>query len=252
MRLPDKVAIVTGGASGIGRGTCLRLAEEGAHVAVFDTDLEGAQHVAEEIARCGGTARAFKVDVSNTDQVEAAVNEAISALGAVDILVNNAGMSSTSTVVRTTDELWDRMHEVNLKGTFLCCRALAPHMKKRRYGKIINIASILAGAGSAYYAHYSSTKAGVVGFTRGLAMELGPYDINVNVVGPGVIETPMLERDTTPELRQRTQERVALRRLGTPLDIANAVLFLASDEASYVTGQCLYVCGGLSAGSGLG
>lgn len=252
MRLPDKVAIVTGGASGIGRGTCLRLAEEGAHVAVFDTDLEGAQHVAEEIARSGGTARAFKVDVSNTDQVEAAVNEAISALGAVDILVNNAGMSSTSTVVRTTDELWDRMHEVNLKGTFLCCRALAPHMKKRRYGKIINIASILAGAGSAYYAHYSSTKAGVVGFTRGLAMELGPYDINVNVVGPGVIETPMLERDTTPELRQRTQERVALRRLGTPLDIANAVLFLASDEASYVTGQCLYVCGGLSAGSGLG
>jgi len=252
MRLPDKVAIVTGGASGIGRGTCLRLAEEGAHVAAFDTDLEGAQNVADEIARAGGTARAFKVDVSNTDQVEAAVKEAISALGAIDILVNNAGMSSTSTVVRTTDELWDRMHEVNLKGTFLCCRALAPHMKKRRYGKIINIASILAGAGSAYYAHYSSTKAGVVGFTRGLAMELGPYDINVNVVGPGVIETPMLDRDTTPELRQRTRERVALRRLGTPLDIANAVLFLASDEASYITGQCLYVCGGLSAGSGLG
>jgi 3-oxoacyl-[acyl-carrier protein] reductase len=150
-----------------------------------------------------------------------------------------------------TEDIWDRVHTVNLKGVFLCCRAVIPHMKERKYGKIINIASILALRGGTYYAHYGASKAGVVGFTQGLAVELGPRNINVNAVGPGVIDTPMADHDVAPEVRQRLQKRIPLRRIGVPEDIANAVLFLASDEASYITGQCLYVCGGLSADAGL-
>ena len=150
-----------------------------------------------------------------------------------------------------TDEIWDRTLDVNLKGVFLCCRAVIPGMKERKYGKIVNISSVLALRGSAYYAHYGATKAGVVAFTQGLAVELGPHNINVNAIGPGVIDTPMAAHDVAPELRQRLQKRIPLRRIGAPRDIANAVLFLVSDEASYITGQCLYVCGGLSAEAGL-
>ena len=251
MRIKDRVAIVTGGAMGIGQGICIRLAEEGARVAIFDVNLEEAQKTAQVIDKAGGTALALKVDITRAAEVEAAVKKVISTLGKVDILINNAGISLTSKVANMTEEVWDRVNEVNLKAVFLCCRAVIPHMKERRYGKIINISSILALRGSAYYAHYSATKAGVVGFTQSLAVELGPHNINVNAIGPGVIDTPMAEQDVAPELRQRLQKRIPMRRIGVPRDIANAVLFLASDEASYITGQCLYVCGGLSADAGL-
>ena len=228
-RIDGKVAIVTGGAQGIGLGVCLRLAKEGAKVAIFDVNPDEARKTAEEIDRSGGASLAIKVD----------------------ILVNNAGISLVSKVADMTEDIWDRVHDVNLKGVFLCCRAVTSHMKERKYGKIINMASILALRGSSYYAHYGASKAGVVGFTRGLAVELGPHNINVNAVGPGVIDTPMADHDVGPEVRQRLQKRIPLRRIGVPDDIANAVLFLASDEASYITGQCLYVCGGLSADAGL-
>jgi 3-oxoacyl-[acyl-carrier protein] reductase len=250
-RIDGKVAIVTGGAQGIGLGVCLRLAKEGAKVAIFDVNPDEARKTAEEIDRSGGASLAIKVDITRSAEVEAAVKQVISKFGKIDILVNNAGISLVSKVADMTEDIWDRVHDVNLKGVFLCCRAVTPHMKERKYGKIINIASILALRGSSYYAHYGASKAGVVGFTRGLAVELGPHNINVNAVGPGVIDTPMADHDVAPEVRQRLQKRIPLRRIGVPEDIANAVLFLASDEASYITGQCLYVCGGLSADAGL-
>lgn len=250
-RIDGKVAIVTGGAQGIGQGICFRLAEEGAKVAILDVNSEAAKKTAQEIEKSGGTALALKVDVTQSSEVDAAVKQVLSKFGKIDILVNNAGISLVSKVANMTDEIWDRTLDVNLKGVFLCCRAVIPHMKERKYGKIINLASVLALRGSMYYAHYGATKAGVVAFTQGLAVELGPHNINVNAVGPGVIDTPMADHDVAPEVRQRLQKRIPMRRIGVPRDIADAVLFLASDEASYITGQCLYVCGGLSADAGL-
>ena len=236
---------------GIGEGISLRLAAEGAKVAVLDVNLEGAQKTAQQIEKAGGTALAIKVDVSRAVEVEAAARKVVSTFKKIDILVNNAGVSQTSKVASMTEEMWDKVNNVNLKGVFLCCHAVIPYMKQRKYGKIVNIASVLALTGSAYYAHYGATKAGVVGFTRGLAVELGPHNINVNAVGPGVIDTPMAQQDVTEALRQRLQKRIPMRRIGMPRDIADAVSFLASDEASYITGQCLYVCGGLSADAAL-
>jgi NAD(P)-dependent dehydrogenase (short-subunit alcohol dehydrogenase family) len=250
-RINEKVAIVTGGAQSIGQGICLRLAEEGARVAIFDINLDEAKKTAQEIERAGGTALAIKVDITKPAEIEAAVKQVLSKFGQIDILVNNAGISLVSKVADMTDDIWDRVNDVNLKAVFLCCRAVIPHMKERKYGKIVNIASVLALRGSAYYAHYGATKAGVVAFTQGLAVELGPRNINVNAVGPGVIDTPMADHDVAPEVRQRLQKRIPLRRIGVPQDIADAALFFASDEASYITGQCLYVCGGLSADTGL-
>ncbi|UCG82918.1 MAG: SDR family oxidoreductase [Dehalococcoidia bacterium] len=251
MRIQDKVAIVTGGGSGIGHGTGIRLAEEGAAVAIFDIDLEGAENTAREIRKAGGQALALRVDVSQAEDVESAVQEVISTLRKVDILVNNAGLSTMTSIAKMSEDAWDSTLDVNLKGVFLCCRAVIPRMKERRYGKIVNISSILGLTGSPARVHYSAAKTGVIGFTRGLAAELGPFNINVNAVGPGIIDTPMLERDVGTELRQRLPERVPLRRLGAPRDIANAVLFLVSDESSYISGQCLFVCGGISSSAGL-
>jgi 3-oxoacyl-[acyl-carrier protein] reductase len=251
VRLKDKVAIVTGGGSGIGQGICLRLAEEGARIAVFDVNLDGAKDTANQIARAGGKAAAFKVDVTNAEEVNGAVKKAFSKFGKIDILVNDAGISKPSKVVNMTDKIWDSTLDVNLKGVFLCSRAVIPHMKESKYGKIISIASILALRGSSYYAHYGATKAGVVAFTQSLAVELGRHNINVNAVGPGIIDTPMAEGDVSSEFRQQLLKVIPMRRIGIPRDIANAVLFLASEEASYITGQCLYVCGGWSASAGL-
>jgi len=251
VQLKDRVAIVTGGAQGIGQGICFRLAEEGARIAIFDVNMEAATETAEYIEKSGSKTLALKVDVAQPAEVDAAVKQVIEKFGKVDILVNNAGISLTSKVADMTEEIWDRVHNVNLKGVFLCCHAVIPHMKGQKYGKIINIASILALRGGMYYAHYGASKAGVVAFTQGLAVELGPHNINVNAVGPGVIDTPMADHDVAPEIRQRLQKRIPLRRMGVPQDIANAVLFLASEEASYITGQCLYVCGGLSADAGM-
>lgn len=247
MRLKDKVAIVTGGGSGIGEGTCIRLAEEGANIAVFDVDLKGAQNTAEEIKKAGGSAVALKVNVANASEVESAFKKTISTYGQVDILVNNAGVSQMSTVAKMTEEIWDRVQDVNLKGVFLCCRAVIPHMKDRRYGKIINISSILGESGSFQYAHYSASKAGVIGFTKSLAVELGHRNIQVNVIGPGIIQTPMFDDDVPEEIRDQLAKKVPLQRLGIPQDMANAILFFASDESAYVTGQSIFVCGGLSA-----
>jgi 3-oxoacyl-[acyl-carrier protein] reductase len=250
-RVNEKVAIVTGGAQGIGQGICLRLAEEGARVAIFDMNLEEARKTAQEIERAGGTALTLKVDVTKSAEVEAAVKQVVSKFGKVDILVNNAGVAVSSSVSKMSEETWDKVQDVNLKGAFLCCRAVIPYMKERRSGKIVNIASIAALRGGIGLAHYSASKAGLVALTQGLAMELGHRNINVNAVGPGIISTSLLEQMTSPELREHFKSNIPLRRIGVPRDIADAVLFLVSDEASYITGQCLYVCGGMSANAGL-
>ena len=251
-RLEDRVAIVTGGGRGIGQGICFRFADEGAKVAIFDVIPTEAKEVAKEIVKSGGTALALRVDITKAAEIEKAVNEVISKFGKVDILVNNAGITRQCKVADMTDEVWDSVVEVNLKGVFLCCRAVIPHMKAQKYGKIVSIASILAQRGGAYYAHYGATKAGVVSFTQSLAIELGRHNINVNAIGPGIIDTPMAAGDVKSELQQSLIKRIPLRRIGTPRDIANAALFLASEEAAYITGQCLYVCGGWSAAAGLG
>ncbi|OGO01500.1 MAG: hypothetical protein A2Y59_02405 [Chloroflexi bacterium RBG_13_52_14] len=251
-RLEDRVVIVTGGGRGIGQGICFRFADEGAKVAIFDVMPAEAREVAKEIVKSGGTALALKVDVTKVSEIEKAVKEVVSKFGKVDILVNNAGITRQCKVADMTDEIWDSVVDVNLKGVFLCCRAVIPHMKAQKYGKIVSIASILAQRGGAYYAHYGATKAGVVSFTQSLAIELGRHNINVNAIGPGIIDTPMAAGDVKSELQQSLIKRIPLRRIGTPRDIANAALFLASDEAAYITGQCLYVCGGWSAAAGLG
>ena len=250
-RINEKVAIVTGGAQGIGQGICLRLAEEGARVVIFDVNLEEARKTAQEIERAGGKALALKVDVTKSAEVEAAVKQVVSKFGKVDILVNNAGLSLSCAVSKMSEETWDKVQDVNLKGAFLCCRAVMPYMKERRSGKIVNITSIAALRGTLFSAHYGASKAGLVAFTQGLAMELGHRNINVNAVGPGIITTPLSSQEITPELQEHLKNKIPLRRIGVPRDIANAVLFLVSDEASYISGQCLYVCGGLSANAGL-
>ncbi len=251
-RLDDRVAIVTGGGSGIGQGISLRFAEEGAMVAVFDVSLKGAEDTAQQIGKAGGNSLALRVDVSRAEEVKAAVEEVLSRFGKIDILVNNAGITRQCKVANMTDEVWHSVVEVNLTGVFVCCRAVIPQMKQRKYGKIVSIASILAHRGAPYYAHYGATKAGVVAFTQGLAMELGRHNINVNAIGPGIIDTPMAAGDVEAEFRKSLISRIPLRRIGTPRDIADAAVFLCSDEASYITGQCLYVCGGWSADAGLG
>src|SRR4030042_5227976 len=198
-RLEDRVAIVTGGARGIGQGICFRFADEGAKVAVFDVIPGEAKKVAAEIVKSGGAALALKVEVTKVLEIEKAVKEVVSKFGKLDILVNNAGITRQCKVTDMTDEVWDSVVDVNLKGVFLCSRPVIPHMKAQKYGKIVSIASILAQRGGAYYAHYGATKAGVVSFTQSLAIELGRHNIKVNCIGSGIIDTPMAARDGASE-----------------------------------------------------
>jgi 3-oxoacyl-[acyl-carrier protein] reductase len=229
----------------------MRLAEEGAAVAILDVNPEAANETAKQIGRAGGKALTYEVDVAKGADVEAAVEAVLATSGRIDMLVNNAGISQPVTVARMTEDDWTRTLDINLKGAFLCSRAVIQPMRERRYGKIVNIASIMGIVGGPGQAHYSAAKSGIIGFTRSLAMELGSFNINVNAIGPGIVDTPILEQDGGPELRERLRSVVPLRRIGVPRDVANAVLFLASDEASYVTGQCLFVCGGWSASAGV-
>ena len=248
-RFADRVALVTGAAQGIGRATALRLASEGARVAVVDVDAERAAPVVQRIEAAGAQAAAFGCDVSARDQVDATVEAVVSRFGRVDILVNNAGITRDNLLFKMSDDEWDAVLDVNLKSVFLLTRAVQRHMVEARYGRIVSLSSRSA-LGNRGQANYAAAKAGIQGLTATLAIELGPFNITVNAVAPGYVATPMtdataLRVGSTPEERQRiAAESTPLRRVAQPEEIASVIAFFASDDAAYVSGQTLYVNGG--------
>ena len=244
MDLTGKVAVVTGASRGIGRAIALRLAEAGADVVVTATSQEGADATAAELASRGGKSLAVKTDVSIAAEVEALFQAAVATFGKVDILVNNAGITKDGLLVRMKEDDWDGVLDVNLKGMFLCTREAAKLMTKARYGRIINISSIVGEMGNAGQANYSASKAGMIGFTKSVARELAKRNITVNAVTPGFIETDMTNA-LSEKVREGLLQQIPLERLGTADDIANAVCFLASGLSDYITGQVLSVNGGM-------
>jgi len=253
MLLENRMAIVTGSAGGMGKSIALQFAREGCAVVINDLKIEGAQKVVDEIRSMGGQALAIKADISKSSEVQAMVDETIGAFGKIDILVNNAGGTlgiKGGSIDNATEEDWDRSLAVNLKGAFLVCRSVVPHMKKNKYGKIISISSMGAVHPSASVLHYHSAKAGILGLTLNLAFELAPFRIYVNAIIPGPIETPFWDSITggTPEgkafISSLARKAVPLGRIGAPEDIAGPALFLASGLSDYVTGQFIYVGGG--------
>lgn len=256
MRLKKKVAIVTGAASGIGKAIANRFATEGALVIIADKNESAIPPAVEEIKAAGGQAAGFPVDVADRSQIQAFISKVVETHSRIDILVNNAGITRYRPFLSAADEDWDLVLNVDLKGVFFCVQAAVPHMTRQAYGKIVNISSALATgtaphntAGSpAGSSAYASAKAGVIQLTKTLARELGPHRINVNCVAPGTFVTPLTASTRTPEevaehIAFRTKT-VVLNRLGKLEELANAVLFLASDDASYITGHTLYVDGG--------
>lgn len=246
MRLEGKVALVTGGASGIGAATCRRLAAEGARVAVTDVNLEPAREVAAEV-----DGEAFELDVRSEQSIGAAVEGATGELGPIEILVNNAGYDEWGWFGQTGSDLWDRVLAVNLRGVLAVTHAVLGGMQQAGRGRIVNVASEAGRAGSAGSAAYSAAKAGVIGFTKALAQESARFGITVNAIAPGPIETPLLMgAKEFGEIGERVIDgmvnKTVMRRLGKPEEVAAAVAFLASDDASYVTGQSLGVSGGLA------
>jgi 2-hydroxycyclohexanecarboxyl-CoA dehydrogenase len=247
MRLEQKVALVTGGASGIGAAAARRLAAEGAQVAIGDVDLEGAREVAGELDGFACT-----LDVSDTGSVRAGVAATTEALGEIDILINNAGTDRFAFFVNTDESLWDFVMAVNLRGVLAVTHAVLPEMQKRRTGAIVNVASEAGRAGSQGSAVYSAAKAGVIGFTKAIAREAARYRVRCNAVAPGPIETPLLNSaaemlgEIGERLKQGMVNATAMKRTGEPEEVAAAIAFLASDDASYVTGQTLNVSGGLT------
>ena len=244
----ERVAIVTGGASGIGLAISERLAADGAAVAVFDRDAESATTAAAKISAMGGTAIAVTVDVTDRPQIDAGVAEVRERLGRPTILVNNAGLEGFDAFLSISLETWNRIIEVSLTGTFQCCQAVVPDMVEAGWGRIVNISSSSAQGGQPMMTHYVAAKAGVIGFTKALALELGPKGITVNTIPPGFIDTPMLRAS---EAKGRLGEGVdhhagltPVRRVGRPEDVAATCAFLVGDEASYITGQVIGVNGG--------
>lgn len=236
MLLQDRIAIVTGGGSGLGRAYTLGLAREGARVAVADLVEENAVRVAEEVKSAGGSALPVVVDVADTPQVKAAVDCVRDKLGAPDILVNCAGIFPRRPVIEMSDEEWDRMIAVHLRGTFLFSRAVLPDMVKRGNGKIVNISSTLGIRGSLNGAHYAAAKGGIIAFTHSLAMEMAPHGISVNAICPGQTNTPLWQQGFNEETRK---QRLATGEAGRPDDLVGCLVFLCSDQSRPLTGDIL-------------
>lgn len=246
MRLRDRVAIITGASSGIGRACAKLFAKEGAKVALVARRGELLQALVEEIKGEGGEAIAIVADVGREEDVQRAVEETVRAFGTVHILINNAGLSRDNLVLKMTQEEWEEVMRVNLWGTFLFSRAVFRPMRKARYGKIVNTSSV-AIRGNVGQANYAASKAGVIGLTRTLALEFGRAGIRVNCVVPGVIETPMIE-GLPQEMKEEVLKKIPLGTLGRPEDVAYLHLFLASPESDYITGQVFFCDGGLTVG----
>lgn len=245
MDLTNKVAIVTGSGQGIGRDTALVLAQHGADVVVADMNLEAAESVSKEIEELGRKAIACQVDVSSKDDVNRMVDKAIEAFGDLDILVNNAGITRDAMMHKMGEDDFDKVIQVHMKGTFLCMQAAAIHMRKKEKGKIINISSISGKIGNMGQVNYAGAKAGIVAMTKVAARESARYQINVNAIQPGFIDSEMT-RAMPEDVRNSRIQEIPLQRAGQPKDIANAVVFLSSDYADYITGTVIEVAGGRS------
>ena len=244
MELSGKVALVTGAAQGIGKAIAMLLARNGADVVVSDINLEKAQETANEIEGMGRRSFAIKVNVADLKDVERMGEAIVEQFGRIDILVNNAGITRDRLILRMTEEDWDAVLDVNLKGTFNCTKAAIRYMSKQKSGKIVSIASVSGEMGNPGQANYAASKAGVIGFTKTIAREFAGRGINVNAIAPGYIQTPMT--DAVPEkAKEELKRMIPMERLGKPEDVAQAVLFLVSENSSYITGQVLNVNGGI-------
>lgn len=245
MNLEGKVAIVTGGAKGIGAAISQKIAELGATVIInYHSSSAQAEALVETIRGKGGRAKAYPCDVSDFEMAKAFVEEVIQDFGKIDILVNNAGITRDTLLLRMSEEDFDRVIDTNLKGAWNMAKHVSRYMMKARYGKIINIASVVGLIGNIGQANYVASKAGLIGLTKALAKELASRNILVNAIAPGFIQTDMTAV-LSDEMKERIMQNIALGRLGSPEDVADAVCFLASDRANYITGQVLNVCGGL-------
>jgi 3-oxoacyl-[acyl-carrier protein] reductase len=248
-RLDGRVAFVTGAGRGIGAATALRMAEEGARVALADVDTEGCQQVAAELSQIGSEGLVLRCDVTDSAIVQEAVDKTASHFGRLDILVNNAGVVRDNLLFKMPEDDWETVMNVHLKGAFLCSRAAQKYMVQQKYGRIVSLSST-AALGNRGQANYSSAKAGLQGLTRTLAIELGPFGITVNAVGPGFIDTEMTRstarrRGLDPDaVIAEASKIIPVRRVGQPRDVANVICFLCSEEASFVNGQVIYVAGG--------
>lgn len=244
MKFDGKTALITGSARGIGKAIAERLASQGARVVISDVMMDGAEKTVQEFKDNGYEAFAIKADVSNADDVKGLIKETVAKFQTVDIMVNNAGITRDTLMIRMSEDDWDKVIDVNLKGAFLMTQATAKVMMKQRFGKIVNISSVVGQMGNAGQSNYSASKAGLIGLTKSSARELAARGITVNAIAPGFIESEMTEK--LPEaVRQDFMNATALKRFGKPEDIAAAVAFLVSDDASYITGQVIAVNGGL-------
>lgn len=248
MRLKDKVAIVTGGGRGIGEAICKKLASEGAKVIIADIRLETAKDTAKEIVSLGGEAFAMKLDVTLFSEVSTMVAQVKEKYGKIDVLVNNAGWDKIEPFLQNSEETWNKVIAINLKGVIQTCYHVLPIMIEQGFGKIVNIGSDAGRVGSTGEAVYSAAKGGVIAFSKTIAREMARHKINVNVVCPGPANTPLFQEISkdNPKLSSALEKAIPFRRLAEPEDIANAVCYFSSDEASFVTGQTLSVSGGLT------
>ena len=245
MSLANQVALITGGARGIGKEIATLFAREGADLALFDVNAQVLEQTASELRALGRRVEGLVVDVTDSSAVEAAVLKVLDKLSKIDILVNNAGITHDGLIVRMEESQWDRVLDINLKGTFLCTRAVAKAMLKARRGRIVSIASIVGLIGNPGQANYAASKAGVIGMTKSVAKELATRGITCNAIAPGFIKTEMTDR-LADEAKQRLQALIPMGTLGEPRDVAQAALFLVSDAARYITGHVLVVDGGLA------
>jgi 3-oxoacyl-[acyl-carrier protein] reductase len=244
--LKGRIAIVTGGSRGIGKAIALELAKRGAKVVVnYVASEKAAKEVVKQITSSGGDALAIQADVSNTTQASDLIKATIEKFDKIDILVNNAGITRDKLIMMMTEKDWDDVQDINLKGTFNCSKAAVKHMMRKRYGRIINITSVSGQMGNAGQTNYSASKAGQIGFTKALAREIAPRNITVNAVAAGYVETDIWA-GVPDEIREGILDLIPLGRKGEPEEIAYAVAFLASNEAGYITGQCLAIDGGMA------